>query len=72
MFYYLGERHYKVGEAAKICKASQSSIQKWFDRGLLKGFRLPLSKNDALNDKYPERRIPRSSLDTFMNNRGGQ
>lgn len=30
-----------VGQAATMCGVSPRTVQKWFDAGLLKGFRLP-------------------------------
>ncbi len=48
---------FTTGEAAEICKVSQQTIIRCFDRGRLKGFRVPGSKF---------RRIPRESLVEFM------
>ncbi|HAI14824.1 MAG TPA: regulator [Phycisphaerales bacterium] len=48
---------YTTGEAADICKISQQTIIRCFDKGKLKGFRVPGSKF---------RRIPRDELIRFM------
>ncbi len=48
---------YTTGEAADICKISQQTIIRCFDKGKLKGFRVPGSKF---------RRIPREELIRFM------
>lgn len=50
---------FSTGEAADICKVSQQTIIRCFDRGQLLGFRVPGSKF---------RRIPRDSLIQFMKN----
>jgi len=48
---------YTTGEAANICKISQQTIIRCFDKGKLKGFRVPGSRF---------RRIPRDELIRFM------
>ncbi|MBL4701725.1 MAG: response regulator [Phycisphaeraceae bacterium] len=48
---------YSTGEAADICKISQQTIIRCFDKGKLKGFRVPGSRF---------RRIPRDELIRFM------
>lgn len=48
---------YSTGEAAKICKLSQQTIIRCFDKGQLQGFRVPGSKF---------RRVTRESLLKFM------
>ena len=48
---------FTTGEAAEICKISQQTIIRCFDRGKLRGFRVPGSKF---------RRIPREELVRFM------
>lgn len=48
---------FTTGEAAEICKVSQQTIIRNFDRGQLKGYRVPGSRF---------RRIPRESLLRFM------
>jgi len=52
---------YTTGEAAAICKLSQQTIIRCFDKGELTGFRVPGSKF---------RRIPRRSLVEFMKSNG--
>jgi excisionase family DNA binding protein len=46
-----------IGEAAKICKAASRTVSRWFDAGLIKGWRLPLST---------DRRVTRTELIRFM------
>ena len=46
-----------TGDVARICNASTRTVQKWFDEGLLKGYKLPSSK---------DRRIPLQELKEFM------
>ena len=48
---------YTTGEAARICRLSQQTIIRCFDKGTLQGFRVP-------NSKF--RRIPHDSLLQFM------
>ena len=48
---------FTTGEAAEICKVSQQTIIRCFDRGRLNGFRVPGSRF---------RRIPREDLIRFM------
>ena len=48
---------FTTGEAAEICKVSQQTIIRNFDRGALKGYRVPGSRF---------RRIPRENLVRFM------
>ena len=48
---------FTTGEAAEICKVSQQTIIRCFDRGRLNGFRVPGSRF---------RRIPRKDLIRFM------
>lgn len=48
---------FTTGEAAEICKVSQQTIIRNFDRGALKGYRVPGSRF---------RRIPRENLIRFM------
>jgi hypothetical protein len=50
-----------IGEAAKICKAASRTVSRWFDAGLIKGWRLPLSG---------DRRTTRSELIKFMKKHG--
>ena len=46
-----------TGDVAKICNVSSRMVQKWFDQGLLKGYKLPASK---------DRRILLEELKEFM------
>ena len=48
---------FTTGEAAELCRVSQQTIIRCFDRGRLDGFRVPGSRF---------RRIPRASLSRFM------
>lgn len=53
---------YTTGEAAKICRVSQQTIIRCFDKGCLKGgFKVPGSRF---------RRIPRRALLKFMEDNG--
>ena len=46
-----------TGDIAKICNVSQKTAAKWFDKGIISGYRLPGSK---------DRRIPIDELYRFM------
>ncbi len=48
---------FTTGEVAQVCKISQQTVIRCFDRGTLDGFRVPGSKF---------RRVPRESLIKFM------
>ncbi len=50
-----------TGEVAKACNVAPRTVSKWFDSGALPGYRIPGSK---------DRRIPVSSLITFMKAHG--
>ena len=50
-----------TGEVAKICNVAPRTVSKWFDSGVLKGYRIPGSK---------DRRIPVSELIKFMRAHG--
>jgi excisionase family DNA binding protein len=52
-----GKKVLTPGDVAKICNVAHRTVQKWFDRGLLTGYRLPGSR---------DRRIPISELIDFM------
>ena len=52
---------YTTGEVAKICSVAPRTVSKWFDKGLLKGYRIPDSQ---------DRRIPHYHLMTFMQEHG--
>lgn len=48
---------YSTGRVAKICKVAPRTVSKWFDSGLLKGYRIPGSE---------DRRIPHDNLLKFL------
>jgi len=52
-----GKKVLTTGEVARICNVAPRTVSKWFDRGQLKGYRIPGSK---------DRRIPVSELTRFM------
>jgi len=52
-----GKKILTSGEVAKICNVAHRTVQKWFDRGILNGYRLPGSG---------DRRIPVNELVSFM------
>jgi len=52
---------FTVGQVARICRVSSRTASKWFDLGLLKGYRIPGSR---------DRRIPRSALVAFIESSG--
>ena len=52
-----GKNVLTTGDVAKICNVAPRTVSKWFDRGQLKGYRIPGSK---------DRRIPVSELMRFM------
>lgn len=52
-----GKNVLTTGDVAKICNVAPRTVSKWFDRGELKGYRIPGSK---------DRRIPVSELIRFM------
>ena len=48
---------FTTSEVANICQVSTRVVTKWFDNGMLKGFRLPGSKH---------RRFTYEDINTFM------
>lgn len=52
---------YTTGQVAKICHVAPRTVAKWFDAGILKGFRVPMSE---------DRRIPRLELLRFLKQHG--
>jgi len=52
-----GKNVLTTGEVARICNVAPRTVSKWFDKGQLKGYRIPGSK---------DRRIPVSELARFM------
>lgn len=52
-----GKNVLTTGDVAKICNVAGRTASKWFDNGLLKGYRIPGSQ---------DRRIPVEELIRFM------
>ncbi len=52
---------YTTGRVSKLCHVSKNTVNKWFDSGKLKGFRVPGSRH---------RRIPRENLIQFLKQHG--
>ena len=52
-----GKNVLSTGEVAKICHVSPRTVQKWFDRKLINGYKIPGGR---------DRRIPRNELIRFM------
>ena len=52
---------FTTGEAAKVCRCSQQTIIRCFDKQMLKGYRIPGSRF---------RRIPPDALRAFMDEHG--
>jgi len=52
---------FTTGDVSKICQVSMSTVNKWFDAGQLKGFRVPGSRH---------RRIPQHDLVRFLHEHG--
>jgi DNA-binding transcriptional MerR regulator len=50
-----------IGQCAKLCNIAPRTVSKWFDAGLLKGFRVPNSTH---------RRVPQEHLLKFMMEHG--
>jgi excisionase family DNA binding protein len=50
-----------TGQVARICNVAPRTVSKWFDSGVLRGYRIPGSK---------DRRIPLQSLIRFMKAHG--
>ncbi|MCP4589814.1 MAG: response regulator [bacterium] len=50
-----------TGQVAKICRVAPRTVAKWFDKGQLRGYRIPGSK---------DRRIPLGQLIRFMQAHG--
>lgn len=45
------DRHLKVGEVAKHLHVSIRTVCKWFDKGMLKGYRIPGSDHRRFDPK---------------------
>jgi len=52
-----GKKVFSAGEVAEICNIATRTVHKWFDSGLLGGYRIPSSG---------DRRIPVDELLRFM------
>ena len=52
-----GDKVLTTGDVARICHVAPRTVHKWFDTGLLKGYRIPGSR---------DRRIPIAELRRFM------
>lgn len=52
-----GKKVLTSGEVARICNVATRTVHKWFDSGLLGGYRIPSSR---------DRRIPIKELLRFM------
>ena len=50
-----------TGQVAKLCHVTARTVAKWMEKGLLKGYMLPLSGH---------RRIPKANLVAFMKAHG--
>ncbi len=48
---------FTAGQVAKLCNVAHRTVSKWFDQGLIKGYRIP-GRND--------RRIPIAEVIRFM------
>jgi len=54
-------KDFTVGQVANICGVAPRTVQKWFDSGLLRGYRIPGGQ---------DRRIPRKYLIVFLRRYG--
>jgi DNA-binding transcriptional MerR regulator len=52
---------FTTGDVAKICQVAPRTVNKWFDSGHLKGYRIPLSG---------DRRVERAELLRFFRENG--
>ena len=52
-----GKKILTTGDVAEICNVASRTVHKWFDNGLLAGYRIPGSR---------DRRIPIGELKRFM------
>lgn len=55
------KKAFTSGDVADACGVSYRTAQKWIDAGILRGYRLPGSK---------DRRVPREELVRFMRENG--
>jgi predicted site-specific integrase-resolvase len=56
-----GDKVLSSGEVAQICHVAPRTAQKWIDAGLLKGYRIPGSR---------DRRVPVEEMFRFMKEHG--
>jgi len=56
-----GDKVLSSGEVAQICHVAPRTAQKWIDAGLLKGYRIPGSR---------DRRVPVEEMVRFMKHHG--
>jgi len=56
-----GNKVLSSGEVAKVCHVAPRTAQKWIDAGLLKGYRIPGSR---------DRRVPVEEMIRFMKHHG--
>ena len=52
-----GRKVLTTGEVAEVCNVASRTVSKWFDKKLLRGYRIPGSR---------DRRIPIAELVRFM------
>lgn len=57
---------FTTGQIGKICRVDPRTVQKWIDRGDLKGFRIPGRRPDIPSDRL----VPRESLIKFLKEHG--
>jgi hypothetical protein len=57
----LAKEIFTTGDIARICAVSSRTVAKWFNAGVLEGYRIPMSR---------DRRVPRESLLRFMREHG--
>ncbi len=65
------ERNYTTGDVARICKVSMTTARKWFNVGIIKGFRVPESRyvripNKNLINFMEEHKIPLNFLRDYI------
>jgi Helix-turn-helix domain len=52
---------FTTGEVARICRVAPRTVSKWFDRGALRGYRIPMSE---------DRRVTKEELIRFVKQTG--
>lgn len=62
-----GKKILTTGDVAEICNVASRTVHKWFDSGLLSGYRIPGSKDrritiGELKRFMEEHRMPMTSL----------